>query len=551
MTEMKKIETAPIRGETDVVVVGAGFSGLYLMQKLRGMGMSVQVFEDGSNVGGTWYWNRYPGARCDSDSVHYSFSFDRDLEQEWTWSEKFSPQPEILKYLNHVADRFDLRRSIKFNARVSSAVWSEATRRWTVTTEAGDEVSARHFIMATGCLSSTNLPKFDGMDDFKGETYHTGQWPHEPVSFEGKRVGVIGTGSSALQAIPIIAQQAKHLSVFQRTPQFSIPALNGPLPEERIRKVKENYPDLRHAARYSPAGLPVEITPVPMLEMSPEQREEMFWKGWKGGGFGFIFQWAELGINQEANDLAAEFVRQRIRETVKDPVTAEKLCPTTYPIGAKRICVDTNYFETYNRPNVSLVDVAEDQIDRITEKGVRLKSGAEYELDAIVYATGFDAMTGSILKVDIRGVDGLSIRDAWEAGPRTYLGLMSHGFPNMFLITGPGSPSVLSNMTTSIEQHVDLTCDIIGRMQAEGTDRIEPDLAEQDKWVDTVNEVANMTLHVKANSWYLGANVPGKPRVFMPYIGGVGAYRELCEQVAADNYRGFLRSPGKSRVAAE
>ena len=339
--------------------------------------------------------------------------------------------------------------------------------------------------------------------------------------------------------------------MFQRTPQFSIPALNGPLPEERIRKVKENYPDLRHAARYSPAGLPVEITPVPMLEMSPEVREEMFWKGWRGGGFGFIFQWAELGINQEANDLAAEFVRQRIRETVKDPVTAEKLCPKTYPIGAKRICVDTNYFETYNRPNVSLVDVAEDQIDRITEKGVRLKSGAEYELDAIVYATGFDAMTGSILKVDIRGVDGQGIRDAWEAGPRTYLGLMSHGFPNLFLITGPGSPSVLSNMTTSIEQHVDLTCDIIDQMRTEGTDRIEPDLAEQDKWVDTVNEVANMTLHVKANSWYLGANVPGKPRVFMPYIGGVGAYRELCEQVAAEDYRGFRRSPARTRVAAE
>lgn len=551
MTSMKKIETAPIRGETDVVVVGAGFSGLYLIHKLRGMGMKVQVFEAGSNVGGTWYWNRYPGARCDSDSVHYSFSFDRDLEQEWTWSEKFSAQPEILKYLNHVADRFDLRRSIKFNSRVNTAVWSEKERRWTVTTEAGDEMTARYFIMATGCLSSTKLPKFEGMDSFKGATFHTGQWPHEPVSFEGKRVGVIGTGSSALQAIPIIAQQAKHLSVFQRTPQFSIPALNGPLPEDLIRQVKENYPTLRHAARYSPAGLPIGITPVPMLDMSPEQREEMFWKGWTGGGFGFIFQWAELGINQEANDLAAEFVRQRIRETVKDPVTAEKLCPKTYPIGAKRICVDTNYFETYNRPNFSLVDVAEDQIDRITEKGVRLKSGVEYELDAIVYATGFDAMTGSILKIDIRGTDGLSIRDAWEAGPRTYLGLMTHGFPNMFLITGPGSPSVLSNMTTSIEQHVDMTCDIVGKMRSENTDRIEVDLTEQDKWVDTVNSVANMTLHVKANSWYLGANVPGKPRVFMPFIGGVGAYRELCEQVAADNYRGFLRGPANERVAAE
>ncbi|MYZ47281.1 flavin-containing monooxygenase [Propylenella binzhouense] len=542
-------QTQPIRAETDVVVVGAGFSGLYLIHKCREMGLSIQVFEAGTNVGGTWYWNRYPGARCDSDSVHYSFSFDRDLEQEWSWSEKFSPQPEILAYLNHVADRFDMRRSIKFDARVKKAVWSEETRTWTVTTEAGDEVTTRYFIMATGCLSSTNLPKFAGMEAFKGDTYHTGRWPHERVSFEGKRVAVIGTGSSALQAIPVIAQEAKHLTVFQRTAQFSIPAYNGPLPKEREKEVKANYPALRHAARYSPSGLPVDTIPVPMLEMSDEDREAAFWKGWQSGGFGFIFQWQELGIDQKANDLAAEFVRQRIRETVKDPVTAEKLCPKGYPIGSKRICVDTDYFETYNRPNVSLVDVSEDTIDRITETGVRLKSGLEYELDAIVYATGFDAMTGSILNVDIRGTDGLSIRDAWAAGPRTYLGLMTHSFPNMFLITGPGSPSVLSNMTVSIEQHVEMTCDIIGRMEAAGQDRIEPTLEEQDKWVQTVNDVASKTLHVKANSWYLGANIPGKPRVFMPYIGGVGTYREICEGIANDDYRGFVRAPVKALAA--
>lgn len=540
--------TTPIKSKTDVVVVGAGFSGLYLIKRFRDMGLGVQVFEAGTDVGGTWYWNRYPGARCDSDSIHYSYSWDKELEQEWTWSEKFSPQPEILQYLNHVADKHNLRDSVKFNARVKAATFDDATSRWTVTTEAGDEVSSRYFIMATGCLSSANMPDIKGADSFKGDTYHTGHWPHEGVDFTGKRVGVIGTGSSAIQAIPLIAAEADHLHVFQRSAQYTIPAFNGPLPDERIKYVKENYDELRHAARYSPDGMGTVPPAKGALDVSDEEREAMYMKGWQTGGFGFARTFNDTGINKEANDTAVKFVHDRIDEIVKDPEVARKLKPTTYPIFTKRICVDTDYYATYNRENVTLVDLTEAPITEITAKGVRTEA-QEYELDAIVFATGFDAMTGSILRVDIRGAGGQSLRDAWEAGPRTYLGLMTHGFPNMFLITGPGSPSVLSNMTTSIEQHVEFVTDFIGHLDENNVAAVDADLAEQDKWVAHVNEVANYTLHPTANSWYMGANIPGKPRIFMPYMGGVGAYRQLCEGVANDNYKGFVKMSETSAAA--
>ncbi|MFA5581567.1 MAG: NAD(P)/FAD-dependent oxidoreductase [Paracoccaceae bacterium] len=524
----------------DAVVVGAGFSGMYLIHRLRKMGLSVQAFETGSDVGGTWYWNRYPGARCDSDSVHYSFSFDKDIEQEWSWSERYSPQPEILKYQQFVADKLDLRRNIKFDTRVAETVFDESTNKWTVTTDAGDNVTCRYLIMATGCLSNSRMPDMKGMDSYKGDVYHTGQWPHEGVDFTGKRVGIIGTGSSAIQAIPQIAKQAKHLTVFQRTPNYSLPAQNHKLDPEYVAEVKANYPELREAARWSAGGMPRPVPTKSALEVSAEEREAAYRKAWEGGGADMLGVFTDIATNKEANETAAEFMRARIDEIVKDPAVAEMLKPYDYPIGTKRICIDIDYFETYNRDNVTLINVKKDPIQELTPEGLRTGE-QEFEFDAIVFATGFDAMTGALTSINIKGRGGDTLKEAWAAGPRTYLGLMSHGFPNMFMITGPGSPSVLSNMTTSLEQHVEFVTDYIEKLDAKGVVAVEPDLKAQDDWVDTVNEVAKMSLHTddSVNSWYLGANVPGKPRVFMPYIGGVGAYRQICNDVAANDYEGF------------
>jgi cyclohexanone monooxygenase len=522
----------------DAVIVGAGFSGLYMLHRLRGLGLSAKILESAAGVGGTWYWNRYPGARCDVESVEYSYSFSDELQQEWRWSERYAAQPEILDYANHVADRFDLRKDIAFETRVASAVYDEGARRWTITTDRGDSYSARFCIMATGCLSRPNKPRMPGHERFQGATYHTGDWPHEGVDFSGKRVGVIGTGSSAIQSIPLIAQQAAHLTVFQRTPNFSIPARNAPLDPETERQVKAHYDELRARARASGFGLALPAGDKSAMAVSAEERLAEYERCWEVGGFQMFVAYADLVVNQDSNDSAAEFIRAKIREVVKDPAVAELLAPKDYPVGTKRICLDTDYFETFNRDNVALVDVRSHPIEELTERGL-VTGGKEYELDALVFATGFDAMTGALFNIDIRGTGGARLKEKWAEGPRTYLGLMSAGFPNLFTITGPGSPSVLSNMMVSIEQHVDWVTDCIAHLQAQHLAAIEPTAEAEDAWVEHVNAVGNMTLFPKANSWYVGANIPGKPRVFTPYVGGVGAYRQKCDQVAESGYEGF------------
>ncbi len=524
--------------ELDIVIVGAGIAGCYMLYKSRELRLEAQVFEAGDGVGGTWYWNRYPGARCDIESMEYSYQFDKELQQEWEWTERYASQPEILAYINHVADRHDLRKDIQFETRVTSAHFDEGDARWTVETDRGDRVRACFVVMATGCLSSANTPDFPGLHDFAGETYHTGRWPHEGVDFTGKRVGVIGTGSSGIQSIPIIAKQAEHLTVFQRTPNYSVPAHNGPLDPEVQKRVKADYDGLRDRNREVPFGAfaDVEGAEESALEASPEERDGHYERWWENGGLTFLVSYGDLMFDPAANITAAEFAQRKIREVVKDPAVAELLVPDQ-TIGCKRLCADTGYFEAYNRPNVSLVDVRKAPIQEITPEGL-LTSDAEFELDAIVFATGFDAMTGALLSIDIRGRDGVSLAEAWSEGPRCYLGLQSAGFPNLFTITGPGSPSVLSNMIPSIEQHVEWIADCIAYLRANGKSQIEATVEAQNDWIDHVNEVADMTLYRGCNSWYLGANVPGKPQVFMPYI-GVPAYLAKCNEVVANGYEGF------------
>jgi cyclohexanone monooxygenase len=533
----------------DVVIVGAGFAGMYMLQRLRGLGMSARVFEAGSGVGGTWYWNRYPGARCDVESMQYSYSFSPELQQEWRWSELFASQPEILRYANHVADRFDLRRDIQFNTRVIEAQFDRAMHRWTVRTDRGDLISARYCVMATGCLSTARVPDFPGIDQFAGKTYHTGHWPHNGVDFTGLRVGVIGTGSSAIQAVPVIAQYAAQLFVFQRTPNFSIPSRNGPMPDEYAQSWKCDYPALRQKARQMRTGVLNNPNDISALDVSEQERRRIYDERWAAGGTNFMAAFNDLIVDQRANDTAADFVRDMIRETVRDQAVAETLAPKNHPIGTKRICVDTDYYTTFNRPNVTLIDVHRAPISQITAAGVRA-GDVEYKLDAVVFATGFDAMTGALLNVDIHS-DGTTLQQKWDAGPRTYLGLMTAGFPNMFMITGPGSPSVLSNMMVSIEQHVDWITDCVAYLYAHGVECIEAMQDAEDAWVEHGNEVAHKTLYPLANSWYMGVNIPGKPQVFMPYIGGVGTYRDICDEVAAHGYRGFGLSARAEALAAE
>ena len=536
-------------GTVDVVIVGAGFAGMYMLHRLRGLGMSARVFEAGSGVGGTWYWNRYPGARCDVESMQYSYSFSPDLQQEWQWSELFASQPEILRYANHVADRFDLRRDIQFDTRVTQARFDRAAHRWEVRTDRGDVVSARHCVMATGCLSNARVPDFPGLDRFSGKTYHTGHWPHEGVDLTGKRVGVIGTGSSAIQAIPVIAQQAAHVTVFQRTPNFSIPSRNGPMTDTYAESWKSDYPTHREKARRMRTGILNNPNDVSALELSDAERERIFEARWAAGGTNFMAAFNDLIFDAQANDTAANFVRDKIRAMVRDPATAELLAPKNHPIGTKRICVDTDYYTTYNRDNVTLVDARTTPVSELTEHGLRA-GDTEHEFDAIVFATGFDAMTGALTSIDIEA-DGTTLRQKWEGGPTTYLGLMTAGFPNLFMITGPGSPSVLSNMMVSIEQHVDWIADCVAYLRAHRLDCIEATQAAEDAWVAHGNEVAHTTLYPLANSWYMGVNIPGKPQVFMPYIGGVGAYRDTCDEIAANGYRGFALSAQEAALAAE
>ena len=524
----------------DAVVVGAGFSGMYQLHKLRDMGLSVKVFEAGEDVGGTWYWNRYPGARVDIESMAYSFSFSKELEQDWVWSEKYSPQPELLRYAQHVAERFDLKRDISFNTRVESAHFDEDNDQWLVTTQCGKRVRARYLVMATGVLSAAKTPDIAGRDSYKGETYQTGLWPKEGVDFTGKRVAIIGTGSSAVQSIPLIAEEADELVVYQRTAAYSTPAFNRPLTNSEIDTMKGNYDQYRQEQRLSPAGI---INPERQLErvmdVPKEERQRRFEEAWDEGLLtGLMSTFSDIQLDEDANHEVAEFIRDRIRNTVQDRQTADDLTPKAYPYATKRPCIDTNYYETYNRENVSLVNLRRTPIETITETGIETSDGAR-EFDAIVYATGFDAMTGPLLRVDIRGRSGKRLVDAWIDGPRSYLGIAIHGFPNLFTITGPSSPSVLSNMLVSIEQHVDWVSDCIGWMNENGKTAIEPSDAAERNWAEHTAHLAGMTLFPQADSWYMGANVPGKPRMFLAYVGGVGAYRLICDQIAATGYHGF------------
>jgi cation diffusion facilitator CzcD-associated flavoprotein CzcO len=523
----------------DAIVIGAGFAGLYMLHRLREQGMSVHGYEAGAGVGGTWYWNRYPGARCDSESMYYSYSFLPELEQEWPLAERYPGQPEILRYLEHVADRLDLRKDFTFSARVTSAAWDGAAGQWTVRTEDGTQAAARYLVTAVGCLSTANKPAFPGSDRFAGRSLHTGDWPHEPVDLTGKRVAVIGTGASGIQAIPVIAEQAAHLTVFQRTAQFTIPAANGPLDPQLAGLWKQNYPEWRRRGRFSQGGIPYTVSAMSALDVSAEERRAAFEAAWDQGGFMFAQgTFYDLVISEEANRHVADFVRSKIDEIVRDPAVADLLKPTTFPFGTKRLPLDTDYYQTFNRPNVSLVDLRATPIEEITEGGIRTSAG-EREFDVIVYATGFDALTGPLFALGITGRDGRALADAWAEGPRTYLGLAVPGFPNLLTITGPGSPSVLSNMPVSIEQHVEWISDCLGYLRDHGIDTIEASPDATAAWTDHVQEVASHTLFPKAASWYMGANIPGKPRLFLPYIGGVGSYRNKCAEIAASGYPGF------------
>ena len=536
------------RSDFDVVVVGAGFSGLYLLHRLRGLGFSVRLLEAAEDVGGTWYWNRYPGARCDIPTTDYTYTFDPALEDEWAWSEKYATQPEILRYLQFVADRYDLRPDIEFSTSVAAAQWDETTHTWRLRTDIGEDLSCRHYVMATGCLSLPKVVDIDGADRFAGDVYFTSRWPHEGVDFTGKRVAVIGTGSSGIQSIPLIAEQAAQLTVFQRTPNFSIPAHNGPAPAESLAALAADRATYRAAAKVSRGGIPLEPPTLTAAMCTEEERRARFEEAWAAGGlFNILGVFADQTINLEANEIVAEMIREKIRSVVRDPETAEALCPKDHPFGTKRPCLDTNYFETFNRPHVRLVELRKQPITTITETGIDTVDQS-FEFDAIVFATGFDAMTGAIVAVDITGRDGATLKEKWVDGPTTYLGLMTTGFPNLFTITGPGSPSVLSNMAVSIEQHVEWVADCLADLRQRGIETIEPTAQAEDGWVQHVNDCANITLYPTANSWYMGANVPGKPRVFLPYIGGVDAYRAACDEVVANGYLGFkLEGPGISQ----
>lgn len=528
----------PSRQDFDAIVVGAGFAGLYMLHKLRALGLTARVIEAGAGVGGTWYWNRYPGARVDIQSMEYSFSFDPELEREWRWSERYAPQEELLRYANHVADRYDLRRDIQFETRVESAHWDEAAARWSVSTDGGEALTARWVVMATGCLSTPKQIDIPGIADFAGSVYRTFEWPRDGVDFTGQRVGVIGTGSSAVQTIPIIAEQAALLTVFQRTPNYCAPAWNGPITPEHYADWDANRDAYRATARGQMVAALFDAEERTAAEMSPAEHEDAFARRWQKGGLPMMSLFADVLTEPTANQVAADLMARKIRNIVSDAATADKLVPKTYPIATKRLCVDTGYYATFNRANVTLVDLRETPIERADADGIRTSAGT-IALDAIVIATGFDAMTGTLERMDIRGRGGLALRDKWAHGPLTYLGLTIAGFPNLFIVTGPGSPSVLTNMMMSIEQHVEWIADCIGHMAKRQFGVLEPTPEAEAEWVAHVAEVADTTLFPQANSWYMGANVPGKPRVFLPYVGGFPAYVEACNDVVANGYRGF------------
>jgi cation diffusion facilitator CzcD-associated flavoprotein CzcO len=522
--------------DVDVLVIGAGFAGLRTLHTMRGLGHSVAVLEAGDGIGGVWFWNRYPGARCDVESYDYSYGFSDELQQEWRWSERYATQPEILRYVEHVVERFDLRRDVHLNQRMTRAEFDGA--RWQVSTESGDSWSGQYLVMAVGNLSTTKAPEFPGQSEFTGRILHTATWPREGVDLAGKRVGVIGTGSSGMQMTPVVAKEAAHLTVFQRTPNFSIPASNAPLTDERDAQVKAGYAERREAARNSPSGLGFVPSKQSALEVSDEERRQTYEVAWKRMGFGFVLAYYDLILDQAANDTASDFIREKIGALVDDPETREKLMPRGFPFATKRPSVDSDYYPTFNRDNVTLVDVRTDPIERVTPTGIATADG-HHDLDVLVFATGFDAMTGSLLRPEIIGRDGLALREHWAGGPRTYLGLFTHGFPNFFVIAGPGSPSLLSNVLLSIEQHVDWLAALLEHLRAQGSDLVEATAEAEERWVAHVNERADATLYPKAKSYYMGDEIAGKPRVFMPYVGGVRGYRRILEKVVADGYEGL------------
>jgi cyclohexanone monooxygenase len=535
------------RDDLDVAIVGAGFAGLCMLHRLRGLGFKCRVYEAAADVGGVWYWNRYPGARCDVESLQYSYSFSDALQQEWPWTERYAAQPEILRYISHVADRFELRRDIRFGVRIESAHFDDANDRWTLRTSGGDRIAARFCVMATGALSAARVPEIEGLAEFGGATYHTGAWPHEGVDFTGLRVAVIGTGSSGIQAIPVIAEQARTLTVFQRTPNFTIPAWNGPLDDAQQRAWKASYHE--HRSRAREVGTLYEFTDKAASQVSAEERQREYERRWTKGGVNFMHSFNDLLVDKASNDTIADFVRAKIRAIVKDPAVAEILSPKTYPLGTKRICVDTGYYETFNRDNVRLVDLRQTPIERIGAGAIHTSAG-EHPIDAIVFATGYDALTGALARIDIRGTGARSLKDKWAHGPRSYLGLMSAGFPNLFIVTGPGSPSVLVNMIVGIEQHVEWISQCLSELRERGHTRIDAEPAAEDRWVEHVNEAADRTLFPLADSWFLGANVPGKPRVFMPYVAKIGVYRRECDAAAEAGYAGFRRSTSERAMSA-
>lgn len=532
------VKNQPIK-EVDAVILGAGFAGLYMLHQLKSKGFSTIVYETGDGVGGVWYWNRYPGARCDIESIYYNYTFSKELYEEWTWTSRFPEQEEILRYLNYVADRLKLRSNIQFNTRVKAAHFDEEQHKWLVHLNDGHQVLAKYFITGIGCLSAANVPKFQGLDQFSGKWYHTGHWPHEKVDFTGKRVGIIGTGSSGIQAIPVIAKEAKHLTVFQRTPQYTIPARNHLYDEDFIRETKGNFENLKHAMRNSVSGTPFAYNYPSAIEDSDHHRQEVFEEAWAQGGFAFASTYKDLLTNEQSNEKAAAFIRSKIRETVQDPTVAEKLCPK-YMYGTKRQVLDSDYFETYNRDNVLLVDVKESPILEITETGVQTASD-HFELDIIIFATGYDGITGPLFKIDIRGRNGVTLRDKWENGAsvQTYLGLATASFPNLFMITGPESPSVLVNMPIAIEQHVEWIAQCIDYLREHDIDVMETNAEAEQAWSKHCREIANETLYVKGDSWYTGSNIAGKPRSFLIYLGGFDYYTKRCQEVAQNNYEGF------------
>jgi cation diffusion facilitator CzcD-associated flavoprotein CzcO len=530
--------TAGITADVDVVIVGAGFAGMYAIQRLRTDGLRVRCFEAGSDVGGTWYWNRYPGARCDVESVDYSYSFSPEIEQEWSWTERYATQPEILRYQQFVADRLDLRRDITFDTVVDSVRLDEDDLTWVVGTSGGEQVRARFVVLASGALSVVNRPDLAGLDGFRGRVLHTGAWPHEPVDFTDRTVAVIGTGSSGIQLLPQVAETAKQVYVLQRTPNFSIPARNYPYHPEQLAQLKAAYRERRALSWRGTAGTPFPPPDKNTFDVGDEERWRIFEEKWRVGGARFTRTFLDLMTDEQANAEAVRFVHDKIRATVRDPEVAERLLPRDHPFGTKRICVDIDYYEAFNRDNVVLVNLREDPIERFGATCVQLRSGT-FEIDDLVLATGYDAVTGALTRIDLRGRHGRLLRDEWASGPQTYLGLAVAGFPNLFIVNGPGSPSVLANMVRTSEHQVEWIGDTIAGLDRHRQHVIEATAEAQQAWGEHCSKLAEGSLMLKANSWYVGANIPGKPRVFLPYIGGLPRYMGECADVARNSYRGF------------